>query len=298
MKVGNELISNVCSKAFSVNFYNKLRFYYKHKKWPNLAQPVSFSEKFLKYKLSFFNPQMTICADKYAVRGYVAGKTSDDILIPLIARFNSVEEFEEGYQALPNSFALKAAHGSGWNEIVFNKEDVDYSALVSKVKKWLSLNYYKFGFERQYKDIPPSIVVEELLLSSDGKVPVDYKFYCFGKSGSKKIIIQVDIDRFDGEHRRVFYTENWLSSDIAILSSKTTWDSSSYPKPDNLAQMVKVAKKLSADFEFSRIDLYNQNGKIYFGEITFHPEGGYGMFVAPKSAEHTLTKYLPTIKSE
>lgn len=292
MTIGKKLITKACSMAFSVSFYNKLRFFYKHKKWPNLDTPSTFSEKFLKYKLSYFSPKMTICADKYAVRNYVENKAGADILIPLIARFNSLKEFKTGYKDLPNSFALKAAHGSGWNEIVFNKNNVDYKLLEGKVQKWLSQNYYDSGFEKQYKDIPPSIVVEELLLSNDGKVPVDYKFYCFGKGGSKKIIVQVDIDRFDGEHRRVFYTENWERSDIAILSSKTSWDTTNYPKPENLEEMVKVVRLLSADFEFSRIDLYNQNGKVYFGEITFHPEGGYGMLLTPHSAEVTLAEYF------
>ena len=292
MEIGKEFITKACSIAFSVSFYNKLRFFYKHKKWPNLDTPSTFSEKFLKYKLSYFSPKMTICADKYAVRNYVENKAGADILIPLIARFNSLKEFKTGYKDLPSSFALKAAHGSGWNEIVFNKNNVDYKLLEGKVQKWLSQNYYDSGFEKQYKGIPPSIVVEELLLSNDGKVPVDYKFYCFGKGGSKKIIVQVDIDRFDGEHRRVFYTENWERSDIAILSSKTSWDTTNYPKPDNLEEMVKVVRSLSADFEFSRIDLYNQNGKVYFGEITFHPEGGYGMLLTPHSAEVTLAEYF------
>ncbi|MGP9670045.1 ATP-grasp fold amidoligase family protein [Pseudoalteromonas sp. AOP31-A2-14] len=197
MTIGKKLITKACSMAFSVSFYNKLRFFYKHKKWPNLDTPSTFSEKFLKYKLSYFSPKMTICADKYAVRGYVESKASADILIPLIARFNSLKEFKTGYKDLLSSFALKAAHGSGWSEIVFNKNNVDYKLLEGKVQKWLSQNYYDSGFEKQYKDIPPSIVVEELLLSNDGKVPVDYKFYCFGKGGSKKIIVQVDIDRFD-----------------------------------------------------------------------------------------------------
>ncbi len=282
------IVSYSCSKIFGIKLYNKLRFLHKQKRWPNLNSPTTFTEKFLDYKLSHFDPLMTVCADKYAARNYVTSKVGSDILIPLIRVFRNVEDFEAGFAQLPKSFAMKAAHGSSWNEIVFDKSKVDLDKLKSKVSQWLTMNYYDYGYERQYKDIPPSIVVEELLVSTEGKIPVDFKFYCFGKGGHKKIIIQVDIDRFDGQHRRVFYTENWQKSDIAILSSKTTWESKDYPRPDNLDEMLDIVRRLSEDFDFSRVDLYNNNGKIYFGEITFHPESGYGMFIEPKSKDIEL----------
>ena len=285
------ILVKTANKLLSEKSYLAARFFYKHKKLPDLDNPITFSEKVTWSKLACFDPVMTVCADKYAVRDYVSRKVPSNILIPLVGHFSSAEAFEQNYDKLPNSFALKAAHGSGWNEIVFDKSSSNKQELVESVKNWLAFNYYDFGLEKQYKDIPPSVVVEELLLDSDGKVPSDYKIYCFGKGGCKKIIIQVDLDRF-GEHTRAFFDENWEQSDVAILSSKSKLYDGMAERPKGLEQMVTIARKLSSDFEFSRIDLYNNNGKIYFGEITYHPESGYGMYLLPEKYEYELGKLI------
>lgn len=271
--------------------YLKVRFFYKHGRVPNLKNPRTFSEKLLVMKLDESSVEYANYADKYEVRNYVRSVVGDKYLIPLISKYTNTQQFLEDFNNLPSLFALKAAHGSGWNEIVFDKAKVDTMALSKKISMWLSENYYSYGLELQYKNIPPSIVVEELLLDDDGKVPADYKFYCFGNSGEKRIIIQLDVDRF-GNHERLFYDENWNLSDVAILSSKSKLSSSSVPRPENLDEMIDIVKKLSEPFKFSRIDLYNCDGKIYFGEITFHPESGYGIYVQPKHQEYELGQLL------
>ena len=286
-----EFLVKTAGSLLSEKQYLSLRFFYKHKRFPNLENPKTFSEKITSSKLNSFSTNMTICADKYAVREYVEQKVDGSILIPLIGHYTSAKRFEKDYEKLPNQFALKAAHGSGWNKIVFDKSATTKQDLVLSVEKWLSLNYYDFGLEKQYRDIPPSVVVEELLVDSEGRVPSDYKIYCFGKGGSEKIIVQIDLDRF-GNHERAFFTDTWVRSDIEILSSKSKSYQGHVDKPDNFEQMVDIAKKLSSDFEFSRIDLYNHNGKVYFGEITFHPESGYGMYVKPSNAELELGKLI------
>lgn len=271
--------------------YLRLRFFYKHKRIPNLSDPTTFSEKLLLQKLQPISPLHTTCADKFSVRKHVESRIGDKHLINLIGHFYSAEEFISKFDDLPERFALKASHGSGWNEIVFDKRNLRKSEVFKKVKTWLDDNYYYYGFEKQYKDIRPSIVVEELLIDSNGKVPVDFKFYCFGKSGVNKILVQVDIDRY-GTHERLFYDESWNKSEISILSSKSSLSSSNIPKPKSLDVMLSIARKLSSDFSFSRIDLYEHQGNIYFGEITFHPESAYGMYIEPREAEYILGDML------
>lgn len=282
-----KLLVSVFSKLLSERLYLMFRFFYKHKKFPNLNSPSTFSEKLLVSKMNTINSFYTTCADKYSVRDIVKTLVGDKYLIPLLARFTTVEEFIEHFNSLPNSFALKAAHGSGWNEIVFNKESVNLNSLAKKVDFWLHENYFNYGYEKQYKDIQPSIVIEKLLVAPDGKVPVDYKFYCFGRGGSKRIIVQVDLDRF-GKHERLFFDQNWVRSPISILSSKSVLSNATIGKPDVFDEMLDVVKKLSSEFEFSRIDLYEHEGKVFFGEITFHPESAYGMYIYPESAEYEL----------
>ncbi|MFL7023558.1 ATP-grasp fold amidoligase family protein [Enterovibrio norvegicus] len=276
-------------KFFSIflseRLFFSLRYFHKQNKWPNLEHPCSFSEKLLVSKLREPTDVETISADKYAVRKVVKDKIGEKYLIPLIAVITNVKEFESVFDNLPDKFAMKASHGSGWNEIVFDKSKVDKYLLQRKVDFWLSDNYYYYGLEKQYRDIPPSIVIEELLLTDDGNVPYDYKFYCFGHSGSSEMIIQVDLDRF-GDHQRAFYDVNWNKHEISILSTKSTKSTIEVEKPSCLDEMLNVVKELSSEFSFSRIDLYVMGDKLFFGEITFHPESAYGLIFENK--EHDL----------
>jgi len=233
----NSLIARIFSFSLSSEKYNKLRFFHKHRKWPNLDNPSTFSEKLLKLKIEHNDSLMTKCADK-------------------------------------------------------NKNTECKKSISRDISRWLSSNYYHYGLEEQYKSIQPSVVIENLLVSESGKVPIDYKFYCFGKGGSKKIIIQLDLDRFDGSHKRAFFNPDWTKSEIGILSSKTTRIDLSIERPVNLAEMIQVAKKLSSEFEFSRIDLYNHNKNILFGEITFHPEAGYGIYTHPNESDIELGRLI------
>lgn len=286
-----KFITNTLFSILNESNYLKLRFFYKHKKIPNLVAPKTFSEKLLVSKMDEITDYHTVCADKYSVRSVVKELVGEQYLIPLLGRYTSKDDFIRDFPSLPEQFALKAAHGSGWNEIIFDKSKIDFKSLINNIDTWLNDNYYHYGYEKQYKNIQPSIVVEKLLVCPDGKVPVDYKFYCFGKSGKGKIIVQVDIDRF-GNHERLFYDENWNKSPIAILSSKSTLSQASLPKPIAFSEMLDVARKLSSNFNFSRVDLYEHNGDVYFGEITFHPESAYGMFVIPQSAELDLGRLI------
>lgn len=236
----------------------------------NLKNPRSFNEKLQWLKFNYKNPFMTVCADKYAVREYVRDKIGEEYLIPLIKIYEDFSEVK--FDELPDSFALKATHGSGWNIICRNKKDIEFKNVQKVLKKWQNTNYYSLGKEWAYKKIPPRFLCEELILDENNKSPMDYKFFCF--NGVPKFI-QVDIDRFE-THKRLFYDVRWSKQAFGLLYDIPDFDLDS---PPNLPLMIELAKKLAEDFPFVRVDFYNLNGKIFFGELTFYPENGTGIFI-------------------
>ena len=233
----------------------------------DLKNPQTFNEKISWLKLNHRFKTGTIIADKYLVRDYVSKKVGDEYLIPLIDHFDSVDKID--YTKLPNQFVLKPNHGSGWVIICTDKEHIDKAKYNKKLKKWMGLNFYYLSGEWQYKSIVKKIVCEKLI--QELKNIVDYKFYCF--NGEPKFI-QVDLDRHK-RHTRSFYDMSWERMNLSLLYPKSEKE---IPKPIALGEMFEVAKTLSSDFTFCRIDLYDVNGKVYFGEITLHPEAGNGPF--------------------
>lgn len=231
----------------------------------NFKQPTSFNEKLNYLKQNKNDNLYTLVADKYGVRDYVKDKIGSRYLIPLIGIYNNVKEVP--FDQLPNAFVLKANHGSGWNILCRSKEELDVNDTKKKLNRWLSYNAFYLSRERQYKNINPLIVCEEML----GYNIYDYKFFCF--HGTPRII-QVDIGRFTN-HTRAFFNSDW---ELQPYSIRYPIYNGLIPKPSCFDEMLSVAKILSADFIFSRIDLYVHENNIYFGEITLCPGGGFEPF--------------------
>uniref|UniRef100_UPI00404AAD92 ATP-grasp fold amidoligase family protein n=1 Tax=Flavobacterium sp. TaxID=239 RepID=UPI00404AAD92 len=173
------------------------------------------------------------------------------------------------YDLLPKSFIIKTNHASGQNIIIKNKYDFDKKNVNITLNKWLKLNYSAFGREYQYEKIRPLILVEPLINDQDDAPLNDYKFYCFN---GNPMYVQVDFDRFT-KHTRNFYDMNWNLQDFSILYPN---NKKLIEKPINFDKMIEIAQKLSLGFPFIRVDLYSYGNKVYFGELTFHPEGGFG----------------------
>lgn len=255
--------------------------------WNN---PKTLNEKINWLKLNHRTPLQTQCADKYAVRNYVKEKVGNAILIPLVFKTEIVSEVVS--ENLPDKpFILKTNHGSSGGIVVKSKAETNWCAIRKELQKQLNTNYYKVSKEWQYKNITPCIIAEELLIDSSGELPFDYKFHCFH---GKVKAIQVDIDRFSN-HKRNFYDENWILLPFTWSvwkENKPIWlNGRDISKPENLDKMIAMAEKLSDAFPYARIDLYNCNGKIYFGEITFHHGGGTER-IEPKEWDKKFGGYL------
>ncbi len=259
-------------KILFPKLYLKRKYRKKLNRIPDLGNPRRFTELMQWRKLYDHNPLYTLCSDKFAVRGYIKDKMGVEVLVPLIRSARTWEELD--FPSLPESFIIKANHGCGWNEIVFDKSKVREKDLKQVCEKWLSQNYYHRSAEWQYKNIPPMIVVEKLLLDQNGRAPEDYKCHCYNITGETDMVISVNENRFV-DHRRSAYDENW---NRLPFSTHVRAPDRDCPRPEKLKDMVRLAKKLAEDFNYVRVDLYNLSGKLYFAELTFTPDSGFGLY--------------------
>jgi len=241
-------------------------------RFPRMRNPTTFNEKILHRCLNP-DPRYGDLSDKLKVRDYVAGKIGSEYLVPLVA---APETFNEAvFDALPQAFVMKANHGSSFVKIVKNKADTSFAELDALAQRWLSTDFYAVARERHYRTIDRRIFFETLLLGPDGIVPPDLKFHVFNKqSGDPKIFLLVVTDRFGGHPRGDVYDENWNRLDISI--GHYARSPVPAPRPEKLDKLLSVARQLASDFEFVRVDLYDANDAVYFGELTFTP--GAGMF--------------------
>ncbi|MFA9220051.1 MAG: ATP-grasp fold amidoligase family protein [Sediminibacterium sp.] len=271
LKTGLLLINKYLGFLLTNRAYSNLLFWFNSKRLGksfyklNLNAPQTFNEKISWIKFNIQSPLSVIVADKFLVRNYIEQKIGSQTLIPLITVYDSPELIN--FKELPQQFVMKLNNGSGYNLICRDKSKIDESDELQKFKSAFQSDIYSMSREWHYKKIETKIIVEELL---DGDL-LDYKFFC---NSNGPFLIQVDVDRF-ANHQRNIYDLSWQ-----LMPFKIRYDNSSreIEPPKGLQKMIEIAKKLSGDFMFSRVDLYEHNNKIYFGEITLHPGGGLEPF--------------------
>lgn len=237
----------------------------------NLQNPIRFTEKIQWYKINYRNPVMHICVDKYSVRDYVEKKGLGELLVPLYGHYDKVEDVN--WEDMPDSFVIKTQQGGGGLSVVLclHKTEDKIKEITEKLSvpyKYVKPN--RGGREWAYWGNPAGIVVEQLLINPDNPDAGlnDYKFMCY--NGKVRYIV-ADVDRYIG-HKRNFYNRQWENLHIGSDCPESDRE---IPCPENLDRMIEIAEKLSEDFPFVRVDLYNIAGMIYFGELTFYPWSGY-----------------------
>lgn len=236
--------------------------------WNNLK---AYTEKMQWAKLHDATPIKTKLSDKYLVREWVAERIGEEYLIPLIGVWDSFNDID--FNTLPNQFVLKTNHGSGTVFVVKDKNTFDKKLCKKLFDDWMHTDYsYVFGLEMQYTNIERKIIAEQYMDSKDNELQ-DYKFLCFD---GKPHFCWVDFDRFTN-HTRNVYNLNW---ELQPWNQYTYGNSAkTIDKPDNFDKMVEIASNLCQGFAHVRVDLYNLNGKIYFGEMTFTNGSGYECIV-------------------
>ena len=263
--------------------YLKLKYRLLMNRKLHLHNPKMFTEKIQWIKLNYHNPIYTTMADKYAVRDYVRNIIGEEYLIPLIGVYEKWDDIN--FTDLPDSFVIKCNHDSGSVQICNNKKTWDSDLAKQIITNSLRHNYYPYSREWQYKNIKPCIIIEELLVEKSLNEKqgllglLDYKFFCFNgepkflyvsynylKNGQKHTqLINLDLDWKKTEFRR---------SDEPELEFEIK-------KPKQFDKMIELAKLLSKNVPFVRIDFYNPDNRIYFSEITFCPTGGFIPFDPP-----------------
>ncbi|WP_240473013.1 ATP-grasp fold amidoligase family protein [Eudoraea adriatica] len=262
--------------------YIRIRFFVKYKRFLNLKNPDTFFAKINWLKLNQKDPLFTKIVDKYEVRKHIKEKIGQEYLIELLGVYNSAEAID--FDDLPSSFVLKPTHGSDWVLLCKDKSEFDIVLAKKTLRKWLKSNYYKMWGEYIYKDVPPRIICEKMLTNLDGSTIVDYKIYCF--NGEPKFI-HTDKDKYKN-HTLDFYDLKWNRLPFGLLFPRSE---EGLPKPKSLQKMIEIATILSKDFKFVRVDLYEENGRIYFGELTFYPCNGFGNFYPP-SMDYEMGKLI------
>ncbi|RKT24431.1 teichuronopeptide biosynthesis TupA-like protein [Paraburkholderia sp. RAU2J] len=239
-------------------------------RFPKLFRPTTFNEKILQRSLRP-DPRYGALADKLAVRDYVRAKVGEKHLVPLISAPTVFTR--EVFDTLPNSFVMKANHGSSFVEVVRDKSQRTFENLQLLASQWMSTDFYKNARERHYRQIQPRIFFEDLLLDERGQIPADYKVHCFGgRPGRPMMFIVVISDRFGNNTRGDVYDAQWNHLDVGI--GPYARSATPPPPPENLELILETAAVLSEDFNYVRVDLYAPNNNVYFGELTFTPGAG------------------------
>ena len=235
-----------------------------HKKTINLDKPQRLNEKLLATYYASDMSRMAELADKYRVRQYVQEKGLSEILIPIYGVYDSYDHID--FDALPERFVLKATHGCDMNYMCTAKRDINQKHLKAIIRTWLNRNIAYTSLELHYANIPHRILCEQFL-ETQGEI-VDYKFYC---QAGRVLAIQVCTERSKENYRDIFMPD-WTHRPEVLTFRKC--NPNGIEKPKTFEKMMEIAQELSAEFPFVRVDLYEVDETVFFGEMTFTPATG------------------------
>lgn len=237
----------------------------------NLNSPETFNEKLQWLKLYNRKPEYTMMVDKYLVRDYIARTLGEDYLIPLIGIWKDPDEIN--FDELPNQFVLKCNHNSGLGMCICkDKSLLDIDKAKEELRRGIAEDYFLFGREWPYKNVERKIICEKYMCDSlESNGLTDYKFFCMNGVADS---VMVCLDRFTDETKYYFFSKEWRLLRLNIRG-KNAPDGFTIPKPSCMDAMFKIAETLSVGIPFVRVDLYECDGKIYFGELTFFPQSGF-----------------------
>ena len=268
--------------------YVKLFYFSISGKWMDLKNPKGFNEKQNWLKLHDKHPEYTYLVDKYAVRNHIDTILGEEHLFPLLGKWKSFDDID--FNALPNSFVLKCNHDSGSTRIIRDKTSLsegELEKIKSSFDAKLKKNSFYAGREYPYKGIKERYILAESLMVDENqpeKSVEDYKFFCF--NGEPKVMF-IATDRAT-DCRFDFFDMDFNHLDIKNLHPNAD---KLIAKPEKFEEMKEIAAKLSRGMKFVRIDLYQLNGRIYFGEYTFFHGGGFAPFY-PNEWEQKLGSWI------
>ncbi|MCM1140432.1 MAG: glycosyl transferase [Muribaculum sp.] len=249
------------------SIYTRLKFKRNLHRWPNLRNPKTFNEKLCWLKLHHRDPLMSTMVDKADAKDYVANIIGDEYIIPTLGLWNDADDID--FSSLPSQFVIKGTHDSGRVIVCDDKSKLDETGAREEMRKSLNRDFYAITREWPYKNVSHRIIAEKFIQQADGGL-TDYKFFCFNGYVDS---VMVCLDRHIGKPKFYFFDKDWnfLRLNKRGLAAPEGF---TLPKPDGIEKMFEIASVLSKGQPFLRVDLYNVGGKIYFGELTFYPDGG------------------------
>lgn len=275
------------SIAFLVpdRLFLRLKFFLKMHKKLHLQDPQTYNEKLQWLKLYYRRPDLVNMVDKVAAKTYVSNLIGEDYIIPTIGIYNSVDEIT--WESLPDRFVIKCAHDSGGIVICKDIKSFDIDAAKRKLKRSLKVNYYYQYREWPYRDVPRRLICEEYKTDESGIELKDYKFFCF--DGVPKAMF-VASDRMTAGEETKFDFYDMEFNHLPFCNGHPN-SSKKIAKPAGFEEMKRIASRLSAGLPHVRVDLYDINGKIFFGEMTFFHWSGMMPF-RPEDWDYTFGGWL------
>ena len=257
---------NRCAKLLPDKLYLKLKFRLHMNKWMDFDNPQTFNEKLQWLKLNDRNPLYVSMVDKVDAKKYVASIIGEEHIIPTLGVYNSFDEID--FDKLPNQFVLKCSHDSGGVIICKDKSQLDMDNARKVLSNGLKRNYYYQTREWPYKNVKPRIIAEQFMVDESGIELKDYKYYCF--DGKVKMMFVATGRPYDTRF-------DFFDTNFNHLPVKQGYDWADKPisKPLGFDEMISLAEKLSKNIPHVRIDFYDINGQIYFGEMTFFDSSGW-----------------------
>lgn len=247
--------------------YLQLNYFAHFHRFMDLDNPRTFNEKLNWLKLHDHNPTYPEIVDKYTAKGYCEKIIGGEYCIPTIGVWNSFDEID--FDSLPDQFVLKCTHDSEGIVIVKKKSTMDKDAVKEKLISAMHQNFYYIGREWPYKNVKPRIIAEPYLVDDDTGELRDYKFFCFDGEpkalyiASDRAVDDVKFDFFDMDFKHLDIKQKYPNSSLPIK------------KPSKFDEMVEISRRLSKGFPHVRVDLYEVNDKVYFGEMTFYHLSGF-----------------------
>lgn len=275
---------------FPDELYLKIMFYVNMGRRLDLDDPKTMNEKLQWLKLYDRKPEYTSMVDKILVKDYVSQKIGPQYVAPLLGVWDKVEDID--FDSLPDEFVIKANHSGGNLAVLIcpDKAALDVRKAKSYLRKSLRYDVYRAYREWPYKNVQKRFFAEEYL----GKDLVDYKFYCFNGYVDSVLVC---IDRQIGDTKFYFFDREWNLKRYNQRGKAAPADFT-LPKPEEIDEMFGLAARLSEGIPFVRVDFYDVNGKVYFGELTFYPSGGFDSKRLPEADLHFGSMInLPDVKA-
>lgn len=273
---GCELVLNRLARFIDDEHFVKWKYYLNFRKKLDLDNPQTFNEKLQWLKLYDKHEEYTQMVDKYEAKKYVASIIGEEYIIPTLGVYDSFDEIN--FDELPSQFVLKCTHNSGGIIICRDKASLDILQTKKRMENWLKINPFWKNREYPYKNIKPRIIAEQYMEDESGYELKDYKFFCFDGE-AKYIFVATDRGKEGEETKFDFFDMDW--NHLPFTNGHPN-SSKSINKPDNFEKMRVLSCELSKGIPHVRVDLYNINGKIYFGELTFYHWSGLMPFVPEK----------------